>query len=54
MRTFRLRVVVVEVVQLVQTQLLPSAVTAALVFRTHTAEVQSSTVAAVVVEREPT
>jgi hypothetical protein len=54
MRTFRLRVVVVEAAQLVQTQLLQSAVTAAQVFRTHTAEVQPSMVAVVVVEREPT
>jgi predicted RNA-binding Zn ribbon-like protein len=54
MRTFRLQVVVVEAAQLVQTQLLPSAVTAAQEFRTHTAEVQPSTVAVVVVVRELT
>ena len=53
MRTFRLRVVVVEAAQLVQTQLLQSAVTAAQEFPIHTAAVQLSMVAVAVVEREP-
>jgi len=47
-------VVVVEVAQLVQTQHQQSAVTAAQVFRTHTAEAQPSMVAVVVAEREQT
>jgi hypothetical protein len=52
MRTFRLRVVVLEVEQLVQTQLLQSAVMVAQVFRIYIVEPQLFMAVAVVVERE--